>query len=114
MTVEEVGRLARGRVWTGRQAMEAGLVDRLGGLQTAVQAAARRAGLDDPGQLEVEHLPHPAGPLAELLAMRDQTYEVPVVRLPATVSRMLGSALGLAAVLEPGILALAATVPVIN
>ncbi len=114
MTVEEVGRLARGRVWTGRQALEIGLVDRLGGLQTAVQAAARRAGLDDPGQLEVEHLPHPAGPLAELLAMRDQTYEVPVVRLPATVSRMLGSALGLAAVLEPGILALAVTVPVIN
>ncbi len=38
--------LARGRVWTGADARERGLVDRLGGLRTAVARAAERAGLD--------------------------------------------------------------------
>lgn len=40
--VEEV---AQGRVWTGRQALEAGLVDDLGGLETAIQSARDLAGL---------------------------------------------------------------------
>ncbi len=38
--------LARGRVWTGADALEHGLVDRLGGLREAVRLAAGRAGLD--------------------------------------------------------------------
>lgn len=36
---ERVHELARGRVWTGRQAEEAGLVDQLGGLQDAIDLA---------------------------------------------------------------------------
>lgn len=38
--------LARGRVWTGADARARGLVDTLGGLQTAVEAACRRADVD--------------------------------------------------------------------
>jgi len=45
MTVEEVNKVARGRVWSGSQAAERGLVDRLGSLQDAIDAAARIAGL---------------------------------------------------------------------
>lgn len=40
--VEEI---AQGRVWTGAQARQIGLVDHLGGLDDALAAAARRAGL---------------------------------------------------------------------
>lgn len=36
---------ARGRIWTGPQALERGLVDEVGGLPEAVEEAARRAGL---------------------------------------------------------------------
>lgn len=46
-TVEEVDRIARGRVWTGARALELGLVDRLGSLQDAVESAASRAGLEE-------------------------------------------------------------------
>ena len=45
MTTDEVDAVARGRVWTGEAASGLGLVDKLGGLQDAVAAAAARAGL---------------------------------------------------------------------
>ncbi len=47
MTRDEVHEVARGRVWTGRQALEIGLVDKLGGLEEAIETAARMANIDD-------------------------------------------------------------------
>lgn len=47
MPLEDVRRLAEGRVWLGGVALEAGLVDRLGNLDDALAAAAQLAGLDD-------------------------------------------------------------------
>src|SRR6266849_3972911 len=47
---ERVDELGRGRVWTGHQALERGLVDKMGGLREAIEAAKARAGLapDEP------------------------------------------------------------------
>lgn len=45
MKVEEVDKIAQGRVWTGNQALKIKLVDRLGGLDEAISEAARRAKL---------------------------------------------------------------------
>ena len=45
MVPEEVDKIGQGRVWTGRKALELGLVDALGQLPDAVAAAARRAGI---------------------------------------------------------------------
>jgi protease-4 len=42
-TPEAIHAVAQGRVWTGRQALAHGLVDRLGGLDTAVSLAKERA-----------------------------------------------------------------------
>lgn len=47
MTYAEVDEVARGRVWSGSQALERGLVDQLGTLDDAVAAAARQAGLGE-------------------------------------------------------------------
>jgi protease-4 len=41
----EIEPVAGGRVWTGRQAQERGLVDQLGGFQRALEEARSRAGL---------------------------------------------------------------------
>ncbi len=46
MSPEAVERIAQGRVWAGKDALEIGLVDKLGGLTDAVAAAASRAGLE--------------------------------------------------------------------
>lgn len=46
MTTDRVEEIARGRVWTGRQALERDLVDELGDFRTAVEKARSLAGLD--------------------------------------------------------------------
>lgn len=46
MTFEQVNTIAQGRVWTGKEAKENGLVDELGGLEKAIQVAADLAKLD--------------------------------------------------------------------
>lgn len=46
MTQDELKKYASGRVWTGSEALEVGLVDVLGGMQAAVDIAAKSAGLD--------------------------------------------------------------------
>lgn len=46
MKPEEVDAVAGGRIWSGKAAVTAGLVDRTGGLREAVEAAQRMAGID--------------------------------------------------------------------
>jgi protease IV len=46
MTVAQVDEIAGGRVWSGEQALELGLVDALGDLEQALEAAAGLAGLE--------------------------------------------------------------------
>ena len=55
MPPEQVDQVGQGRVWTGRQAREIGLVDELGGLMAAVAAAKQRAKIpvDEEVQLDV-------------------------------------------------------------
>ncbi len=47
MGFDAVQEVAQGRVWTGEQARERGLVDQLGGLNDAIESAARIAGLGE-------------------------------------------------------------------
>ncbi|MBQ4519394.1 MAG: signal peptide peptidase SppA [Bacteroidaceae bacterium] len=46
MSIEALRQVAEGRVWTGTMALELGLVDKLGGMNEALQAAAFKAGTD--------------------------------------------------------------------
>lgn len=45
VTVDDIAKIAEGRVWTGSKAKEIGLVDELGDLDKAVEIAAQKAGL---------------------------------------------------------------------
>lgn len=47
MTLDKVESLAQGRVYSGMQAKELGLVDELGSLKDAIQVAKKEAGLDE-------------------------------------------------------------------
>ncbi|RME23857.1 MAG: signal peptide peptidase SppA [Deltaproteobacteria bacterium] len=53
MPPDRVEELARGRVWSGRQAWQHGLVDELGGFDAAIAAARREAGLGDTAVVEL-------------------------------------------------------------
>jgi len=52
-TPDKIDQVAQGRVWTGRQAKENGLVDVLGGLDTAVAIAKQRAKLAADSEVEL-------------------------------------------------------------
>jgi len=63
----KIDAIAQGRIWTGRQARELGLVDELGGLDRAVKLASDRARLDPSGRIDLVVYP-PARTLYEVLA----------------------------------------------
>ncbi len=56
LTKAEVDNLGRGRIWTGKQAQEKGLVDELGGLSRALAIAKEKAGLEKKG-VEIVRFP---------------------------------------------------------
>ena len=58
-TPEKIDSLAQGRVWTGRQAKENGLVDELGGLDRAIAIAKERAHIPASSEVEVVTYPQP-------------------------------------------------------
>ena len=44
---EAVDKIAKGRVWTGEQALDLGLIDEIGGLDRAIEVAAQLSNLED-------------------------------------------------------------------
>ncbi len=52
LPVEKVKKIAQGRVWSGKEAINIGLVDRIGGLESAIDYAAEKAELGNSWQLE--------------------------------------------------------------
>jgi protease-4 len=69
---EEIDAVAQGRVWTGRQAQEYGLVDALGGLDRAVAIAKDRAGIAADEDVELVTYP-PRRTIYEALLQRFQS-----------------------------------------
>jgi protease IV len=81
LSAERVDDVGRGRVWTGAQARDLGLVDELGGLRTAVQATKVAAGIGAGEEVELVFYPRRKGVLeriSELLTIqvRDELPQV--------------------------------------
>jgi protease IV len=93
----EVDSLGQGRVWTGLAARRLGLVDRLGGLETALEMARAAARLPEDEELVVERFPRVRRPLLERwlqdYVLPDEDAEAwmavpPMLRAWATVARL--------------------------
>jgi len=98
-TPEKIDAVGQGRVWTGSQALERGLVDRNGGLADALAAAAQRARLAD--GYRVQYIEAPTGRLQRLLQDLAATVGTAVGRPVDLQGALL--ALGLAAPVGAGI-----------
>jgi protease-4 len=61
-SVDQIDAIARGRVWSGAQAKERGLVDQFGGLDAALADAASRAKLGKQGDYQVRYIEKMATP----------------------------------------------------
>lgn len=93
MAPDKLEALARGRVWTGRQAKEVGLVDALGGLDAALAVAKQRAKL--PADAEVEVVVYPPKRsvyelLSETLGSEGRAHLLFDATLPADERRAAG------------------------
>ena len=87
MSVGDVDAVARGRVWTGADALERGLVDELGGLRAAITRAKILAGLDT--DEEVRIVSYPGSSLMELLRPRPSSQPA-AASLPEAVGALVG------------------------
>lgn len=67
MQRDEVHAVAQGRVWTGRQGVQRGLVDDVGGLRRSLDAAKRRLGLDPEAKVTVLTYAEPVSFLEKML-----------------------------------------------
>jgi len=57
LPIERVLEIAKGRVWTGEQAKEIGLVDELGGFMSAIDAAKKLGGIDKDAKVRIKIFP---------------------------------------------------------
>ncbi|MBI9038416.1 MAG: signal peptide peptidase SppA [Bacteroidales bacterium] len=64
MTIEQVNDIGQGRIWSGTDALEIGLIDEFGGLEKAIQTAADLAELDN---YRIISLPKQKDPLVQLM-----------------------------------------------
>lgn len=59
MSDEEIESIAQGRIWTGTQAVENGLIDALGGIQDVVDYTKEHLGIADTHKVQVQTFPAP-------------------------------------------------------
>lgn len=78
MTPEQVEKVARGRVWTGEQALALGLVDQLGGLYAAIDLAKKEAGL--PFDTSIDIYPTPKTLWEGITSLFDREEEEPLIQ----------------------------------
>ncbi len=100
LTTEAVDAVARGRIWTGADALERGLVDELGGLRTAVRRAKVLAGLDE--DTEVRIVSYPGSSLLDMLRPRASSRPGAASLSEALGSLLVRSAVGILENLEQG------------
>lgn len=90
LTADAVDLVARGRIWSGADAHERGLVDELGGFRTAVRRAKVLAGLDEDADVRLVSYPHSS--LLDIV--RPQASSQPAAAsLPDALGALLGRTL---------------------
>ncbi len=90
MSTEAVDAIARGRVWTGADAKERGLVDELGGLRTAITKAKVLAGLEPDADVRIAS--YPGSSLLDMLRPKPSSQPA-AASLPDAVAALVGRSL---------------------
>lgn len=88
LTVAAVEEVARGRVWTGADAKDRGLVDELGGLRTAIERAKVRAGLVPDAEVRIVN--YPGSSMLDVLRPK-QSSQPAAASLPQAIGALLSS-----------------------
>jgi protease-4 len=99
-TPDKIDAVAQGRIWTGNQAKDRGLIDRLGSFDDAIRTAAKLAKLElaDGAKPKLRYVEKEPGRLERLLASLG---DVLAPQLAQALNASLGPALGLSALPAP-------------
>jgi len=87
LSLDEVEAVARGRIWTGADALGHGLVDELGGLRTAVRRAKVLADLDEDAKVNI--VGYPGSSLWDFLRPRPSSQPA-AASLPDALGALIG------------------------
>jgi protease-4 len=87
MTTETVETIAQGRVWTGERALELGLVDRLGGIETAIELIKEKLEIPADEDIQLVEFPKPTSLFKQLLRQIRQ-FSLKTPPLPAEIVRL--------------------------
>lgn len=85
LPIEKVREVAKGRIWTGADAKELGLVDELGGWPVALRLAREAAGLGADADIELKVYPEGKGLLGSLLGGGGDNSESVAAQVQLTV-----------------------------
>ncbi|MBM2816182.1 MAG: Signal peptide peptidase SppA [Ignavibacteria bacterium] len=94
-TFDETRALAKGRVWSGRDAFKLGLVDALGGFRDCIKIAKRRIGAPDSLKVKLEFYPKPQDKFEKLLRLFGMDSEGGEEETTTTWKKEFASRLGL-------------------
>jgi len=80
MPRERVLEIAKGRVWSGADALRLGLVDELGGFPDAIRLAREAAGIDEDAKVKIREFPGKKSPFEELFGEGPENSEDEMTR----------------------------------
>jgi protease IV len=86
LSKEKVSEIAKGRIWSGEDALKIGLVDELGGIREAIVLAKKIAGIGEKEEIELKEFP-----------MKKSMIAVLIENLPLTEKESLNSSIALSA-----------------
>lgn len=89
MDVAKVREVAKGRVWTGADAKQRGLIDEFGGFRAALEATKALAGIPADAEINLKRMPESKSPFEEIAEAFDTSAEV--VRTIAIMGKVLGN-----------------------
>jgi protease IV len=91
MSVADVDKIGKGRVWTGAQAKGFGLVDELGGLDKAIEVAKQLAQISQDTSVEIERFPREKTFFEMLMEKnKDQTMETKALSVEGILKQVTG------------------------
>lgn len=91
MSVDSIQKIAKGRVWTGAQAKQLGLVDYLGGLDRAIAVAKELAHIPQRQSVSILRLPRQKNLLDQLLQLEEDQMSGRTPSLAGALQQILGS-----------------------
>lgn len=84
---ERVLEIAKGRIWTGADALELGLVDELGGYDVALRLVREAAGIDPDEEIRLKAFPRPRSPF-EAFTSKGRNSSEPAQAMVAAMMRV--------------------------